>query len=114
MKIVINACFGGFGVSRKGLHRLRELGSQHALDETDIGEQWSDSSEVRDDHYDSFLSGTIPRDDPLLAQVVEELGKDASGPLAQLEVVEIPDGVEYEIEDYDGIEHVAEKHRTWR
>jgi hypothetical protein len=29
-------------------------------------------------------------------------------------VVEIPDGVEWEIAEYDGLEWVAEKHRTWR
>jgi hypothetical protein len=31
-----------------------------------------------------------------------------------LEIVEIPDDVEYTIEEYDGLEHIAEKHRTWR
>jgi hypothetical protein len=41
------------------------------------------------------------------------LGRAASDPLAQLQVVEIPDGVEWQIEEYDGVEWVAEKHRTW-
>jgi len=31
-----------------------------------------------------------------------------------LAIVEIPDDVEYTIEEYDGNEHVAEAHRTWR
>jgi len=30
-----------------------------------------------------------------------------------LKVVEIPDDVEWRIHDYDGAEHVYEKHRTW-
>jgi len=30
-----------------------------------------------------------------------------------LKIVDIPDGVEWEIEEYDGMEWVAEKHRTW-
>lgn len=58
------------------------------------------------------------RHDPLLVQVVEELGGEhrqgASGKCAKLSIVEIPDDVDYEIAEYDGLEHVAEKHRTWR
>jgi hypothetical protein len=56
----------------------------------------------------------IQRDDPDLLRVVEELGEAASGKHAKLKVVEIPDGVEYVIEEYDGNEHVAESHMTWR
>lgn len=53
------------------------------------------------------------RADKVLVSVVEELGDKANGRCADLKVVEIPDGVEYEIDEYDGLEHVAEKHRTW-
>jgi len=56
----------------------------------------------------------IPRNDPLLLRVVKELGaKEASGGCALLKIITIPDDVEWEIEEYDGLEHVAEKHRTW-
>ena len=55
------------------------------------------------------------RTDSLLIQAIEELGTEvASGALAELEIVEIPDGVDWQIEGYDGMEWVAEKHRTWR
>lgn len=53
------------------------------------------------------------RADPILIQVVEELGDEANGKCAKLRIVEIPDGVDYEISEYDGNEHVSEKHRTW-
>jgi hypothetical protein len=53
------------------------------------------------------------RSDALLIQVVEELGVEANGGCAQLEIVEIPDGVQYEIDEYDGIESIHEVHRSW-
>jgi hypothetical protein len=53
------------------------------------------------------------RSNPILVQVVKELGDDANDRLAKLEVIEIPDGIEWEIDDYDGIETIRENHRTW-
>jgi hypothetical protein len=53
------------------------------------------------------------RADPNLVRMVEELGDAANGQHAQLSVVEIPDGVEWEIDEYDGIESVHEVHRSW-
>jgi len=114
VKVVLNRCYGGFGVSREALHRLRELGSSHALEETDVGEAWKGSGEVRKDQLIQSFLVSIPRDDKLLVQVVEELGSRASAHMADLEIVEIPDDVKWHIEDYDGAEWVAEDHRTWR
>lgn len=56
----------------------------------------------------------IPRDDTTLVQVVEQLGSvEASGPYAKLKIVEIPDGVRWQIEEHAGMEWVAEQHQTW-
>lgn len=55
----------------------------------------------------------IERDDPDLVAVVEAIGDEASGSCAKLVVVEIPDDANWQIEEYDGSEHVAEQHRTW-
>jgi hypothetical protein len=55
----------------------------------------------------------IERNDPVLVQVVEEMGDKANGRYAKLAVVEIPDDVDYTVEEYDGMEHIAEAHRTW-
>lgn len=112
-EVVINACHGGFALSRKAFLRLRELGQKDALIEPDIGEMWADGSGPRNDFLgDHFCSG-IPRDDPLLIQVVRKLKKEANGQFACLKIVKIPDDVEWEIEEYDGLEWVAEKHRVW-
>jgi len=55
----------------------------------------------------------IERDSPILIQVIEELKDEANGHCANLKVVEIPDDVDWTIEEYDGFEWVAEVHRTW-
>lgn len=115
MKVVISTCYGGFGVSHEAFLRLRELGHADALAEPDFGEYWSDGSGPRNRSMfmSDFLSCSTCRHDPLLVQVVEELGDAANGWAAKLEVIDIPDGVEYTIEEYDGLEHIAEEHRTW-
>lgn len=94
MKLVINTCYGGFSVSEDGIARYLEI--------TGIKPS------------KNFYNRDIPRNDPALVQVVEEMGADADGRCAELKVVDIPDDVEWQIEEYDGIEWVAEKHRTWR
>ena len=92
-KIVINADHGGFGLSDAGMLRYAEIKKIEDVNTIHI--------------YD------ICRDDPVLVQVVEELGKKSFDRYAKLRVVEIPEGVSWFIEEYDGLEHVSEKHRTW-
>lgn len=53
------------------------------------------------------------RTDLDLIAVIEELGEKANDKYAKLKVVEIPSDVDWQIEEYDGYEHIAEKHRTW-
>jgi hypothetical protein len=91
MKVVINKCFGGFGLSDMAAGLYLE-----ALEMEEV------------------LAWEIPRDDHVLVRIVEELGKKSWGPYAELKIVEVPDDVEWIIEDYDGVEWVAEVHETWR
>jgi len=92
-KIVINKCHGGFGLSDAAMRRYAEIKNIEDVNTIHI--------------YD------IRRDDPALVQVVEELGEKSSDRYADLHVVEIPEGVSWLIGEYDGLEHVAERHRTW-
>lgn len=56
----------------------------------------------------------LPRNDPKLIECIETLTPAvASGALASLAIVEIPDDVDFIIEEYDGLEWIAERHRTW-
>lgn len=49
----------------------------------------------------------------ILLKTIEALRENANGTYAKLKIVEIPDEVEFTIEEYDGLEHIAEQHRTW-
>ncbi len=91
-RIVINECHGGFNLSEAGIARYMELTGQTERD---------------------FAHRDIPRDDPYLVQVVRELGIKASGSCAKLKIVEVPGDVSWHIAEYDGMEWVAEDHRTW-
>lgn len=114
-KLVINICYGGFSVSIAAARRMAELGHTLAKASTEeydriASEQGRRATSV--DWYGNFCRST-ERNDPVLIQVVEELGRAANGELAALKVVEIPDDVKWQIEEYDGNEWVAEEHRTW-
>jgi hypothetical protein len=87
MKVVINVCFGGFGLSADALQHM---------------------GISADEAYD------LDRSDPRLVAAVEILGDRANGDCADLEVVEVPDDVWWIIQEYDGCEHIAEIHRIWR
>ena len=65
---------------------------------------------VNDQYWDGR---TIKRDDPVLVDIVREMGETADGDFASLRVVELPADVDWIIEEYDGREWVAERHRTW-
>jgi hypothetical protein len=53
-----------------------------------------------------FSDRDIERNDPVLAQVVEELGDRANGSHAKLRIFEVSAGTLYRIDEYDGIESV--------
>jgi len=110
-KIVINACHGGFGLSHEAMMRYAEIKGINLVWEDGRWGKLYYKDSVSDDNH--FSDRDIPRDDPVLVQVVEELGHDADGFAANLKIVEIPDDVEWHIAEYDGSEHVAENHRTW-
>ena len=111
-KIVINKSYEEFCVSHKAFLRLRELGQQEALQETDRGVYWPQAAAPREPSLNQ-CGQLIPRDDAKLVRVVEELRADANGHCAELKVVTIPDEVQWQISKSDGIEHVSEVHRTW-
>lgn len=138
MKVVKNNCYGGFGLSPlaileyaklkgidlfmykrqfdyktfKKVHNLEDIkNSTFGPDYStkDWGETCTDE-EINESYFSIF---DIKRDDKALVEVVEKLGDNANGYFSNLKVVEIPDDIEWEIDDYDGLETIHEKHRSW-
>lgn len=105
-KVVYNNCFGGFGLSKAAVLRYAELSgftlerepSSFSPDDDFFG-SWK-----RDGEY--WSDRDISRTDPILVQVVEELGDAAGDHYAKLAIREIPTGTKYRIDEYDGNEAV--------
>ena len=153
MKVVVNKCYGGFGLSVKALMKLIEMKSdiiekttvQHYYCGSDdykkrnapcYNPNWKekfekDSKDKKSDVGNGFYTfgwGETLTDDKFiydidiyrldrsnkdLITVIEDMGEEVNGNHAELKVIEIPDGVEYEIDEYDGIESIHEVHRSW-
>ena len=92
-KVVYNACFGGFWLSKEAVRMAKEIASSDP--------QWK---EVDEDYGYIGMEG-IERHDPVLVEVVEKLGSGASGMCANLKIAEI-EGNLYRINEYDGKESV--------
>lgn len=137
MKVVINVCYGGFRLSDLAVKRYvvlkgfkffteekngktryytvevekykQELAEEHRLFDENRKEYKGHPSNRH--CWDLHLK--VERCDPVLVQVVEELGSKANGQYAELKVVVIPDGVKYQIHEYDGCESIHEVHKSW-
>lgn len=132
MKIVINSCYGGFGLSPKAERRYLELKGHESYfykqskynyaDNTIEFTRVDDIEDVPDLFFycttrdqgkiisdypkDVFHCRNLERSDPILVQVVEELGAESFGKCASLEVVEIEKGHWFKIDEYDGFEGI--------
>ena len=115
MKIVINKDHGGFGLSNEAFERyLTEKETVFRKVPNHYGFYfYTEEYDSLGDKAEMLWDMDITRNDPVLVRVVEEMGEDAFGRYAQLKVIEIPENVDWEIGEYDGMEWVAEKHRRW-
>ena len=101
MKIVLNRCYGGFGLSDKAKELLESLvGSEVSL--TDI-------------RYNKECRTS--RD---LIKVVETMGSDANSAFSNLKIIRIPNNTtDWDIVEYDGLEDIVyvvdgKIHRKWK
>lgn len=105
-KIVYNACYGGFSLSDEAILRYAEIvGIKLKAGKTRFG--FTEYTYINDDGEEAyFYDRELSRKDPVLVQVVEELGEKASGPYANLVIEEIPAGTLFRITNYDGLESI--------
>ena len=83
MKVVYNSSFGGYGLSEEAIKLYNEKSGRNV-------------------EYDF----DIERHDPILVAVVEELGDEVNDVFSELTIIDIPEGYDYTIDDYDGFETV--------
>lgn len=132
MKIVVNKCYGGFSLSPKCIERYYKLKGMKCYHFSKDGGVYiphdgdglfitsfsvpNPNDFKQKELWDNYYLTNRPenRTCPLLIQAIEEIGeKESSGSCAALRIIEIPDGVDWELDEYDGIESVHEKHRSW-
>jgi hypothetical protein len=89
-KVVYNTCYGGFSISPEALTRMKELG-------------YTGDASIYNRY--AYLYECV-RHNPILVQVVEELGKRANSPGSDLCIAQVFGP--YCIEEYDGSETVME------
>ena len=108
-KIVINRDYGRFELSDEAYSFIaKKKGWQHACDDYDH------SYFITAKNTPPMYADDLSRDDPDLIQCLETLGDAANGNHSELKIVEIPSEVSWVICEYDGIEWIAEQHRTWQ
>lgn len=135
-KIAYNACYGGFSLSHEAHLRYAELKSIKLYPEKGEFSFWTywlvpegersgiltsaqfmaeQDFEKRKASNETYRQKTMPclrdadRHDPILIQVIEELGDRANGECAKLKIVEVESGTLYRIDEYDGMESVETK-----
>ena len=137
ISIAVNRCYGGFSLSPRALKAFAELKGKrcYLFSHTFLASKrvytplidldnpplfWSaftidNPNEIDDDDWGSVHLSCRPenRADPDLIKVIKELGEKANGQCAKLEIVKIPADVDWEIDEYDGMETVREKSRSW-
>lgn len=142
MKVVINKCYGGFELSVEALEWLYEHKAD-CVELYQCTEFFQNVKEIKEciEKYEDFKQNPKPirerpwnlvaltpdklnvicfkdndeknRSDPTLIKCVETLKEKSFGSHAKLEIINIPDDIDFEIDEYDGIESIHEKHRSW-
>lgn len=104
-KIAYNTCYGGFSLSRKAVLRARELSGNPRWGDAYIAGDIFEGGELCKSDFGYIYD--VPRHDPVLIQVIEELGEEANGGLAKIALDTVPKGTPYSINEYDGRESVV-------
>jgi hypothetical protein len=112
-KLVINTCYGGFGLSQEAWRLYAIYNDYYTRYVKDAF--GTDSIELsKSGNFDDVVgSWDLVRNDPTLVRVVEQLGTAANDYYSDLKIIEIPEDVVWELNEYDGREWISEVHRRW-
>jgi len=151
-EVVINSCYGGFGLSPRAILSLVKKNAK-CIEKTPICEYYGGGNKyIEKPCYNSdwkkryeedivvnkiildekfFIFSWLKtlsdgefiynynddrgknREDQDLINTVKDLGTEANGTCANLKIVEIPNDINYVIDEYDGFETIDEAHRSW-
>ncbi len=114
MKVVLNVGAGGFSLSQKAYEWLLLMMDEPCKVYPDAycWGVFGITKAFDGTYYDQYF--WLNRTHPLLVDVVTVLGEEASEKYSLLKIIEIPDGIEFTVEQNEhGMEWVAEKHRIW-
>lgn len=106
MKIAINRCFGGFSVNNAV---MKELGFSYAESYSDDESDSLESNHLYNEMFGIKYNCNINayRADPRLIAAIEKIGEEkAGGCFSSIEIIEIPDYMDWRIGNYDGQEYV--------
>jgi len=103
MKVLINNCYGGFNFSHEACKLWLERNNISFIESTNkLGEPL-----LNIDGKPVYVAHMIAPNDPTMIQIFEEKGSEfVSGYCSEIILVEVPDGCQYRIGEYDGIEHI--------
>ena len=102
MKIILNQCYGWFGLSHAAVLQYAELAGINLLIEKDAYGDYT--YKTSPDEY--FATCDIDRTDPNLVKVVENLGTAAGDRHSRPVIVDIPTGTRYYCHEYNGWEFI--------
>lgn len=136
-KVILNKCYGGFDVSKeaymlyakkKGLTLYlyesefinkkfiyKKINNDDSIFRHYFTKDMGDNIEISNEDYEKYCLylRNEHREDPVLIEVIEELGEKANGRFGNLKIVEIPDDLDYVIDEYYGIEILHQRVQEW-
>jgi len=135
MEIAVNKCYGGFKLSEEAILELIKMNSdlvkksklseweKDGLDFSSRLELFKDGFRKHRFYHLLEKDGEIYSYDRAynyknrthqdLIKVIKKLKNKVNTSVSKIEIIQIPDDVDWEIDKYDGIESIHEKHRSW-
>ena len=104
VELMVNECYGGFGFSRE------------ALDAYAVRKREAHQGQPSGQDCSSYYSFQIERHDPIMVQIVKEMGDRAWGVCASITIQTIPAQYirHYVIEEFEGAEQIVIQYAKYK